>query len=142
VIVKPYIPYDVIPSPYALPMARSAENQPLIQRPLTVPAWIVDSDISLRPVTFSPQASAFLESAVSRKFLQYVHSVSECVEFITQVTLSSLFLCYHFTNSLKTIPLLLILGAKTGCARSAPGTRRGYERGNSIRRRDTKGEEE
>lgn len=39
--VKPYIPYDIIPSSYKLPMATAANGSKLPARDLVVPEWIV-----------------------------------------------------------------------------------------------------
>ncbi len=54
--VKPYIPYDMVPSDYVLPMATTASGVPLLSRKLSVPAWVVDSDIVMQPVRFSVAA--------------------------------------------------------------------------------------
>ncbi len=50
ITVKPYIPYDMVPSDYTLPMATSASGQTLQSRKLSVPDWVVDSDIVMQPV--------------------------------------------------------------------------------------------
>lgn len=39
--VKPYIPYDIVPSSYKLPMATAANGSKLSARDLVVPEWIV-----------------------------------------------------------------------------------------------------
>lgn len=39
--VKPYIPYDIVPSFYKLPMATAANGSKLPARDLVVPEWIV-----------------------------------------------------------------------------------------------------
>lgn len=84
-LVKPYIPYDVIPSPYSLPMAMTSDNRPLIQTALTVPSWIVDTDISLLPVNFSSSAIQFVDDAIDQKWLKFSKTREDCIEFITQV---------------------------------------------------------
>jgi hypothetical protein len=66
-------------------MARTSDNRPLIQTPLKVPSWIVDTDISLLPVNFSASATEFIDNAIDRKFLKFSKSKEDCVEFITQV---------------------------------------------------------
>jgi hypothetical protein len=50
--VKPYIPYDVVPSAYHLPMATAADGSALPSRMLSVPDWVVDADIPMLPVLF------------------------------------------------------------------------------------------
>jgi len=39
--VKPYIPYDIVPSSYKLSMATTANGSKLLVRDLVVPDWIV-----------------------------------------------------------------------------------------------------
>lgn len=53
--VKPYIPYDIVPSSLPLPMATDASGAPLQLglKTLQVPAWIHETDVALRPVRFS-----------------------------------------------------------------------------------------
>ena len=63
-IVKPYIPYDVVPSKYILPMATSADGTSLPVRELLVPDWVVDSDILLLPVRHTVDARKVIEYAV------------------------------------------------------------------------------
>jgi hypothetical protein len=61
--VKPYIPYDIIPSSLPLPMSAVDEfGVPIPPTPLRVPAWIHEADIPLRQITYSDQAYLDLES--------------------------------------------------------------------------------
>ncbi len=89
-LVKPYIPYDVVPSTYTLPMARTASGEPLPIRNLRVPNWIVDSDIPLRTVTFSAEAMCVIEEAIKESKLLFYDRIGDCIEFITQVRKSFL----------------------------------------------------
>lgn len=95
--MKPYIPYDIVPSTYALPMATLADGTPLPQRSLEVPSWVVDSDIPLLPVTFTDAAMEDLESVFagdkrflsssqkSSKIKRITKSATEAKELIQQV---------------------------------------------------------
>ena len=84
-IVKPYIPYDVIASDYTLPMARNANNEMLPMRKLTVPSWVVDTDIPLLPVQFPVTVTDTIQQAIQRKKLKYCRNKQEAIELITQV---------------------------------------------------------
>lgn len=83
--VKPYIPYDVVPSDYVLPMAYSANGAMLPVRKLQVPNWVVDTDVPLLPVYFPTTSLATLDLAVQRKKLKFCKSAQEAMELITQV---------------------------------------------------------
>jgi tRNA-Thr(GGU) m(6)t(6)A37 methyltransferase TsaA len=50
--IKPYIPYDIVPSTYTLPMRTLANGTPLPMQSLRVPNWVVDSDIPMLSVQF------------------------------------------------------------------------------------------
>lgn len=63
--VKPYIPYDLVPSTLPLPMMLSAASL----RPLAVPAWINDADIPLRRVAFTGTALEGLRSVLGKPLL-------------------------------------------------------------------------
>lgn len=84
--VKPYIPYDIVPSSLPLPMALTAEGQPLLRRELGVPSWIHESDIPLRPVRFAEGCAEQLHRVYqpgqgSRRCADAEHAM----ELITQV---------------------------------------------------------
>jgi len=84
--VKPYIPYDLVPSHIALPMATNASGAPLLRgaRELSVPSWIYESDILLRDVVFSPEASAQLSAAAEQSCV-FCDSAVQARELIEQV---------------------------------------------------------
>jgi hypothetical protein len=90
--VKPYIPYDVVPSNYILPMATAADGTALPARTLTVPAWVVDADIAMLPVVIPDGVRAAIEEGVNRNArggrskggVSY-QTVEEATELITQV---------------------------------------------------------
>ena len=83
--MKPYIPYDVVPSDYTLPMAYSANGTMLPLRKLQVPSWVVDTDIPLLPVHFPDSVVATLEMATKRKKLKFCKDANEAMELVTQV---------------------------------------------------------
>eukprot|EP01038_Epipyxis_sp_PR26KG_P008640 gene8640-11680_t len=83
--VKPYIPYDVIPSKYFLPMACSAKGEPLNKRLLQVPSWVVEADIEMKPVIFSNDILNKLEEFSSDGHLRHCINCNEIMELITQV---------------------------------------------------------
>ncbi len=85
IVVKPYIPYDVIPSDYVLPMAYNANGEMLPIRKLNVPKWVVDTDIPLLPVHFTTEVESTLQYAVSKKKLKFCKSKTEAIDLITQV---------------------------------------------------------
>ena len=80
--VKPYIPYDIIPSSIKLPMIESKSNQ---STELKVPAWIFEQDIPLRKIIFDPHAFKSLENVVKNKYLTQDYSVDDFVNLITQI---------------------------------------------------------
>lgn len=84
--VKPYIPYDLVPSNIALPMATDASGAPLLRgaRELSVPSWIYESDILLRDVLFSPEAEAQL-SDVAEESCVFCDSAAQAKELVEQV---------------------------------------------------------
>lgn len=83
--MKPYIPYDMVPSDYVLPMATSADGTPLQSRKLSVPDWVVDSDIVMQRVRISEEARRSLEQAVIEGVCKHYRDVDSLIEFITQV---------------------------------------------------------
>ena len=76
--IKPYIPYDVVPSSYKLPMATDSYGHPLHPVPLTVPAWVVDPDIPLKPVHLSVDARTSLG--------EYVYTCTQCTRTTPYLT--------------------------------------------------------
>ena len=80
--IKPYIPYDIIPSSIPLPMLTYAKNK---YQSLKVPSWIFDSDIVLRVVTFTDSSMHELEEICSRKELMFYDNPEEIVQLIEQV---------------------------------------------------------
>ncbi len=83
--MKPYIPYDVIPSDYVLPMARNQNGDMLPIRKLHVPDWVVDTDIPLLPIHIPQLELDVLTHAIHRKKLKFCKELNEAVELITQV---------------------------------------------------------
>lgn len=88
-------------------MVTSSSGAHLPTRPLTVPSWVVDSDIPLHSVSFSTPAQHSLQEIVGQKQLKFYHSYDDVVEFISQVCLLSyypasyLILFYSFVFSLS-----------------------------------------
>lgn len=66
-------------------MVTTSTGSPLPIRPLTVPSWIVESDIPLLPLSFTSSAELSLQEIVQQKLLKFYPSYSEVVEFISQV---------------------------------------------------------
>lgn len=83
--VKPYIPYDIVPSEYILPMATTADGIKLPIRPLQVPEWVVESDIPMKPVLFSPSAEVDIQSLFSRGRSQRQRRISQTQEEATEL---------------------------------------------------------
>lgn len=86
--MKPYIPYDIVPSSYRLPMATDDAGNALALKSLNVPSWIVESDIPLNKVFFSEEANVSLEFALSikrNKMKRISRSKEEVLELIKQV---------------------------------------------------------
>lgn len=83
--VKPYIPYDAIPSDIPLPMARDANGETLLRTKLRVPEWIYESDIDMKVVRLEPVAAASLEDIAQSGCLRFCNSYLEAIELITQV---------------------------------------------------------
>lgn len=87
--MKPYIPYDVVPSPYTLPMAIAADGTPLNTRQLSVPEWVVEADIPMLPVLIPDTVRQSIERGVDRtgrKRPWCCSTAQEAVELITQVS--------------------------------------------------------
>jgi tRNA-Thr(GGU) m(6)t(6)A37 methyltransferase TsaA len=83
--VKPYIPYDAVPSDLPLPMAVDSKGRPLLSTKLAVPAWIVDADVDMTPVSFAPAALSSLRGIALDRELEHCDSAEEAAELITQV---------------------------------------------------------
>jgi hypothetical protein len=103
--VKPYIPYDVVPSDYILPMATSADGTALPARTLTVPAWVVDADIPMLPVVIPAEVRAAIAEGVNsnargrNKGGASCQTVDEATELITQVRWPCMVACLLCTSS-------------------------------------------
>jgi hypothetical protein len=80
--VKPYIPYDVIPSSIDLPMLRHSN---VVLEELAVPAWIYDADIELRTVLFTEEATESLRALVRDRLLRFCDGFEHAVKLIEQV---------------------------------------------------------
>jgi hypothetical protein len=95
--VKPYIPYDVVPSPYTLPMATAADGTALNTRPLAVPSWVVESDIAMLPALIPETVRAAIEQGIARlgknDRMVSCNTADEAVELITQVRTHLLIYC-------------------------------------------------
>ena len=87
--VKPYIPYDVVPSQYVLPMATSSTGDPLPLQELRVPAWVVDADIIMLPVMLPILVQEQLREALLHRTSKITSGSTsffeDAVELITQV---------------------------------------------------------
>jgi len=86
--VKPYIPYDIVPSLYILPMATDDVGNALVHRSLSVPNWIVESDVPLNTVFFSEEVNQSLDLAFTRsavKLQRISRSKDEILELIKQI---------------------------------------------------------
>ena len=102
-IVKPYIPYDVVPSEYVLPMATAADGTALPARLLQVPEWVVEADIPMLPVHIPQQVQQDIAQCVERKNRSKTASCTnalQAIELITQV---------HYNNTTLTIYLEMYL---------------------------------
>lgn len=88
-IVKPYIPYDIVPSQYVLPMATTSDGQQLPLRSLQVPEWVVEADIPMKPVFFSPVAhqnmTSLFQFSKRRRSPHISRTCEEAMELIKQV---------------------------------------------------------
>eukprot|EP01036_Dinobryon_divergens_P025278 gene25278-33808_t len=83
--VKPYIPYDVIPSDYVVP---AFPNVP--RRSLRVPEWVVEADataLAEREVTFSEAALYVMHSYIDTEHnsAKQIESVQEMQQLVSQV---------------------------------------------------------
>lgn len=93
--IKPYIPYDVVPSSYPLPMAvmmdgtvfagAGIEEQSAAATQLRVPSWVVEADIPVRPVSFLPSAMKKLDEYATQKMMRHCKDTDAAVQLITQV---------------------------------------------------------
>ena len=107
--IKPYIPYDSIQlqkkdgedSEFAAPLPMSVAasfcnaDQPLDatfkERRLTVPSWIIDSDIPLLPVNFEASALESLRELIVDRLLLHCTTCAHATDLITQVLNKRLF---------------------------------------------------
>ena len=80
-VVKPYIPYDVVPSDYELPMLKGSQSS----RKLSVPQWIVDWDIPMRNVELSSDMREKLVEIYREEGFLFCDDVAQCTDLITQV---------------------------------------------------------
>ena len=92
--VKPYIPYDIVmmddnKTTVELPMSvyssMSGYQPKQTMRRLTVPSWIVDSDIQMNPVCFDTIALDTLIHMEKEKQFIHCRTAEEANELITQV---------------------------------------------------------
>lgn len=86
--IKPVVPYDLVPSKFDLTnllMAKDQDGRALQQRELEVPSWIIDSDIPMRQVIFTPEAEESLRSVVSKKGMRFCDSFEHGRDLIVQV---------------------------------------------------------
>ena len=89
-IVKPYIPYDIIPFDKPLPMLSWAHyGKPAAT--LKCPSWVSEADIVFRPVEFSTDADAAIEIA-----------------FLSRADSSSNKGCYYATDCSSDVKVLII----------------------------------
>lgn len=79
--VKPYIPYDIIPSNLPLPMQSSVGEDQYLR----VPEWVYEADIPLRSVRFEAAALDSLRAVVSSGGMKMGYSEEEAVQLISQV---------------------------------------------------------
>lgn len=97
--VKPYIPYDIVPSNLPLPMmygegegtsteghAATANNSNGV-RYLSVPSWIYEADVPLRKVIFSEQSVSALKGMEEEKLLHHCASAENAQILIEEVCL-------------------------------------------------------
>lgn len=80
--VKPYIPYDIIPSTLQLPMMALAHKH---IGSLRVPSWIHESDIALREVKLTGRALESLGVICTEGHLKHCAQVDDAVLLIRQV---------------------------------------------------------
>ena len=91
--IKPYIPYDIIPSTLPIPMASDEVGNPLSNKFLEVPSWIYEYDIPSRKIVYSTDALKELEFLMNvqkkcpkKSFYSIVYSdVEDTMRLITQV---------------------------------------------------------
>ena len=85
-IVKPYIPYDIIPSSYNISMAPVDDNnQPIPLTSLLVPSWIYESDIPLRQVNFTENSLHILSQFEELNQFKYCQNKQHAMQLIKQV---------------------------------------------------------
>lgn len=87
--VKPYIPYDLVLSQIALPMAVDSTGIPLQSRSreLSVPSWIFEADIVMRNVCFAPSALDRLSELIDgdERERGFCNTAAQAKELIEQV---------------------------------------------------------
>ena len=80
--IKPYIPYDIIPSSIPLPMLALVKDE---LHSLQVPSWIFDSDIVLRKVLFTDSVVHDLKAVCSEQNLLFYGNSYQAMRLIEQV---------------------------------------------------------
>ena len=83
--IKPYIPYDIIPSDIILPMTLNEDGTTLLETKLKVPNWIYEADIIMKKVTFTNESLACLDEIYHSNGFKLCYSVNEAKELIVQV---------------------------------------------------------
>lgn len=79
--VKPYIPYDIIPSD--LPLCMIPDGVKLSQ--LKVPSWIYESDIQMKQVKISDSAKYALQELCDDRILKHFNRYDDVEDFLIQV---------------------------------------------------------
>ena len=142
--IKPYIPYDsiqletkdgddtesVAPLPMSVAASYSNCDQPhdntFKERRLTVPSWIIDSDIPLLPVNFNACALESLNELIVDRLLIHCTTNSHAIDLITQVQIVWYFITNKHCLSEPLYLTHLFKGASTGHKRRAPGKRKSH----------------
>ena len=83
--IKPYIPYDIIPSEIPLPMILNEHGDTLLVTKLTVPSWIYEADIIMKRVAFNEVALSGLQEIYATSGFRLCYSIDEAKELIIQV---------------------------------------------------------
>jgi hypothetical protein len=83
--IKPYIPYDIIPSDIPLPMILNEHGDTLLETKLTVPTWIYEADIMMKRVTFNEVALSALQEIYDSSGFRLCYTIDEAKELIIQV---------------------------------------------------------
>jgi len=88
--IKPYIPYDIVPSSISLPMLVDINKSPLKLRELNVPKWIFEADVPLRDVIFEKKAKDSLKQIVDRNLLCTYYTEQELITLVSQVLIQDI----------------------------------------------------